>query len=291
MSKENRAGGARLRWHTLPLKFPVQYPLFHDNLSAVKNVAPLTILYSDNHLLVIDKPAGIATMGTDEGTPTIARQAALYVQQTYHKPGKAFIGIVSRIDRLVSGVLVLARTSKAASRLSEQLRQQQWGKSYLAIVEGHWPVLGPTACATPQLDSAAPSSAGNWLELVDYVAKDEAAQCMRVVDRIHHRGQLARLRVRALATVGQQSLLQVELLTGRKHQIRLQLSQHGTPIWGDVKYGARRQAGDGIGLHCQQLTLIHPTLKDTRVFRASAGTHWRKAWGQLPPQFSPWLDA
>ncbi len=243
-------------------------------------MAPLTILYSDNHLLVIDKPAGIATMGADEGTPTIARQAAAYLQHKYRKPGRAFVGVVSRIDRLVSGVLVLARTSKAASRLSEQLREQQLGKSYLAMVEGYWPVV----------DASAAAEAENWVELADYVAKDETAQRMRVVDAEHHRGQLARLRVRALASAGQLSLLQVELLTGRKHQIRLQLAQHGTPIWGDVKYGARRQAGEGIGLHCQQLTLVHPTLKDTRVFSSPPGPHWRKAWGQLPAQFSPWLD-
>ncbi len=97
---------------------------------------PLRVCFEDNHLLVVDKPAGIATMGAASGEPTMARQAAAYLKQKYGKPGNVFVGVVSRLDRLVSGVLVLARTSKAASRLSEQIRQHTTLKRYLAIVEG-----------------------------------------------------------------------------------------------------------------------------------------------------------
>lgn len=237
-------------------------------------MSQLSVIYTDNHLLVVDKPAGIATMGSPQDTTTIARQAALYLQRKYNKPGKAFVGVVSRIDRLVSGVLVLARTSKAASRISEQLRQQQVEKFYLAIVEGRWPLA---AAAT------AP-----WSELVDWVAKDEAAQRMRVVDSSHPAAQQARMRVLPLASSGDRSLLKIELLTGRKHQIRLQLAAHGTPIWGDRKYGARSPFAkhDAIALHCQQLALNHPTTKQQMVFRASPAAHWPAP----PSEFRKWFE-
>ncbi|MCA9182112.1 MAG: RluA family pseudouridine synthase [Planctomycetales bacterium] len=262
-------------------------------------VPPLSVLYSDNHLLVVDKPVGIATMGSPQETQTIARLAALYLQRKYNKPGKAFIGVVSRLDRLVSGVLLLARTSKAASRISEQLRQQSVEKFYMAIVEGRLPT--------------SPGSPAAWREVVDWVAKDESAQRMRVVDESHPQAQVARLRIQPLANSGEKSLVKIELLTGRKHQIRLQLAEQGTPIWGDTKYGARgrfvargptpnrsssgspmgtaaegRDAGNvgsGIALHCQQLSLIHPTLKHTMVFESSPLAHWP----QMPAEFEKWL--
>ncbi|MEO8269574.1 MAG: RluA family pseudouridine synthase [Aureliella sp.] len=254
-------------------------------------VPPLSVLYSDNHLLVIDKPAGIATMGSPQDSQTIARQAALYLQRKYNKPGKAFIGVVSRLDRLVSGVLVLARTSKAAARISEQLRQGRVEKLYLAIVEG-------------RLQTSSASSTV-YRELVDWVAKDESAQRMRVVDESHPQAQVARLRLQPLASSGDKTLVKIELLTGRKHQIRLQLAEQGTPIWGDKKYGARcrfvspagvqmrssaggRDAGrpsEAIALHCQQLSLLHPTLKQTMVFQSSPQTHWP----QIPADFDKWL--
>ena len=239
-------------------------------------VSKLSVIYTDNHLLVVDKPAGIATMGTPQDTTTIARQAALYLQQKYNKPGKAFVGVISRIDRLVSGVLVLARTSKAASRISEQLRQQSVEKFYLAIVEGRWPGAG-------RLDSADACS-----ELVDWVAKDERAQRMRVVDASHPAAQQARLRAQPLAVSGDRTLLKIELLTGRKHQIRLQLAERGTPIWGDQKYGARSRftKQNAIALHCQQLTLKHPTTKQSLTFRASPAGHWPAA----PAEFSGWFE-
>ncbi len=237
-------------------------------------MSKLSVIYTDNHLLVVDKPAGIATMGTPQDTTTIARQAALYLQQKYNKPGKAFVGVVSRIDRLVSGVLVLARTSKAASRISEQLRQQTVDKFYLAIVEGRWPT--------------AANSAGRWSEIVDWVAKDDRAQRMRVVDSSHPAAQQARLRVQPLAISGDRSLLKIELLTGRKHQIRLQLAEYGMPIWGDRKYGARSRfvRENAIALHCHQLVLNHPTTKQSMVFRASPAAHWPN----VPGEFHAWFE-
>ncbi len=217
---------------------------------------PLKVLFSDNHLLVVDKAAGIATMGAESGAPTLARIAADYIRQKYNKPGNAFIGVVSRLDRLVSGVLVLARTSKSASRLSDQIRRQDIGKHYVAIVEGNWAVDGKSH------------------ELVDWIAKDEAAQRMRVVNETHPGAQLAQLRARALAVENGLSLLQLELITGRKHQIRLQLAEHGTPVFGDAKYGGRRKFGEGIALHCREVTMRHPTRGEQMTFRSSPLLHW-----------------
>ncbi len=223
---------------------------------------PLNILYADNHLLVVDKPAGLSTMGSTLGEPTLARQAAEYLRHKHNKPGNAFIGVVSRLDRLVSGVLVLARTSKAASRVSEQIRQHQVDKFYMAIVEGQW----PTQLSTPN----------SWHELVDWVAKDEASHRMRVVPETKPGAQLAHMRVQCLANAHDKSLLKIELMTGRKHQIRLQLAEQGTPVWGDTKYGAARPFSPGIALHCQQLTILHPTLKQKLTFASPPTQHWTK---------------
>lgn len=227
-------------------------------------MSQLSILFEDNHLLVVDKPAGIATMGSVAGVPTVARQAAEYLRQRYNKPGNVFVGVVSRLDRLVSGTLVLARTSKAARRLSEQIRQRAVDKRYLAMVEGKLEVSG---C---------------WRHVVDFVAKDDAAQRMKIVPQIKAGAQEARLRLRVLAASSRTSLLEVELLTGRKHQIRLQLSELGYPIVGDAKYGAQRKFSPGIALHCRRLTLVHPTLGKSMAFQSDVDVHWRK---KMPSEF------
>lgn len=219
----------------------------------------LKILYEDNHLLVVDKPAGIATMGTGDDVPTVARQAAAYLKKKYHKPGKVFVGVVSRIDRLVSGVLILARTSKAASRLSEQIRNQTTSKRYLALVEGEVP--GPL---------------GQWREVENHLAKNELEQRMEVVSPTTERAQLAQLRLRPLATDASSSLVEVELRTGRKHQIRVQLSACGHPILGDRKYDSHRKFSPGIALHCYRLTVAHPTKQQAMTFE-SLPNQWRVA--------------
>lgn len=199
-------------------------------------------------------------MGSQEGVPTIARQAAEYLKQRYAKPGNVFVGVVSRIDRLVSGVLVLARTSKAAGRLSEQIRQRSVEKRYLALVEGGW-----AADDIPQ---------GKWIELSDNVAKDERMQRMKIVPETSPQAQPARLRLRPVTSQAGVTLLEVDLLTGRKHQIRLQLSHAGFPILGDSKYGSTRKFANGIALHCQRLQLTHPTKKERMTFTAPVACHW-----------------
>jgi 23S rRNA pseudouridine1911/1915/1917 synthase len=198
-------------------------------------------------------------MGTTPGTMTVARLAAQYLKKRYDKPGNVFVGVVSRLDSLVSGVLVLARTSKAASRLSKQIREHQVSKCYLALQEG---------CLER------PGESHEWRELVDYVSKDEAAHRMRAVSASAPGAQLARLRVRQIASANVISLVEIELLTGRKHQIRLQLAQSGHPVLGDTKYGSRRKFAPGIALHCQRLKIMHPTKNQPLTFTASAIHHW-----------------
>jgi 23S rRNA pseudouridine1911/1915/1917 synthase len=223
------------------------------------------ILYEDNHLLVVDKPAGVATMGAEGESETMAKLAAAYLKRKYNKPGNVFIGVVSRLDKPVSGVLVMARTSKAASRLSDQIRRQATRKRYLAWVNGK--VAG-----------------SEWFELTNYVRKNDAKQRMECFDsEASDRGgkmQLARMRALPLASDGRTSLLSVELLTGRKHQIRTQLAHYGTPILGDRKYGTDAsglywKSPNGIALHSTEVGIEHPTRKEEMIFRSSPLRLWK----------------
>lgn len=216
------------------------------------------VLFEDNHLLVIDKPAGLATVGTTDRY-SVYRWAGEYLKRKFNKPGNVFVGIVSRLDTVTSGVLVVARTSKGAARLSEQIRQSRMRKIYRAVVEGHLV-----------------SEAG---ELEDWLRKDDAAHRMRVARASHPDSQLARLRYQTLARQGSEraskSLLEIELITGRKHQIRVQLAAAGHPVWGDRKYGAKTPAvGAGIALHSAVLEFEHPTRREPLRFEAPTPATW-----------------
>lgn len=198
-----------------------------------------TVLYEDNHLLAIHKPAGMLSVGDETGDASAFDWATDYLKVKYNKPGNVFVGVVHRLDRPVSGVLLFARTSKAASRLSDQFRRRSVRKRYLALVEGR--------------------AADGLHELEDFLAKDERTNTVSVVGRGDRRGKLSRLTYACLRTHNGQSLLQVEPLTGRSHQIRVQLASRGLPIVGDVKYGARQGLGRRILLHAVELQIDHPT--------------------------------
>ena len=198
----------------------------------------LNVVYEDNHLLAVAKPAGLATMGTPSGTPTLLDLAKLYVKHRYDKPGNVYLGVISRLDAPVTGVVLLARTSKAARRLTEQFRARTVGKTYWTIVEGL--VRSPSGKCV------------NWL------VKDERHRRMHVVAKTVAGAKEARLAYRRLAKLDGLTLLEVQLETGRKHQIRLQLSHLGHPVLGDRKYGARKQFPSGIALHARTLTVAHP---------------------------------
>lgn len=217
----------------------------------------LSVLYEDNHLLVVNKPAGLATMGVAPGEESLWERGREYLKKKYAKPGNVFLGVVSRLDASVSGVIVLARTSKAAARLSEQFREGRAEKTYLALVNGSVP----------------PPPSGR---LAHWMEKDEPRQKMAVSSVARPGWKAAQLEFQRLAQLEDDTwLLKVRLLTGRKHQIRAQLAAAGWPICGDRKYGSRHTFPGGIGLHSYSLSLTHPTTKQAFKWSAPPPKAWK----------------
>ncbi len=219
----------------------------------------LDVLYEDNHLLVLNKPAGLATMGTPGGTPTLLSVAKDYIKQKYQKPGNVYLGVMSRLDAPVTGVVLLARTSKAAARLTEQFRTHVVQKIYWTLVVG-----------TPRPASGI---------YTDWLTQDERHRRMHMVDWTYSGAKEARLAYRLISSDGRLSLLEVELETGRKHQIRLQMADHGHPVVGDRKYGSELKFACGIALHARRLVVAHPVRGEALVFEAPLPKSW-------PPGFS-----
>ncbi len=217
---------------------------------------PLAVLYEDNHLLVANKPAGLPTQGAAEGEASVVTLAKDYIKQKYQKPGNVYLGVVSRLDSLVSGVLVLARTSKAAARLNDQFKSGSPEKVYWAIVESP-----PTATEG---------------ELTHWVRKNDSAHRMEIAPAGTLGAQEARLRYQTIGNERLGTLLEVRLLTGRKHQIRLQLAAIGCPIVGDRKYGSERAFLDhASALHCVRLAIHHPITGERLEFRAPPPATWK----------------
>lgn len=230
----------------------------------VPPAAPLEILYEDNHCLAVNKPAGLLTMGDQTGDRTLLDLAKDYVARKYDKPGAVFLGVVHRLDRPVSGVVLFARTSKAAARLSEQFRARTIEKTYLALVEG-----------TPRQASG---------RLIDQIAKDAGRNVSTVVDDDEGAtdGRECVLDWRRISQHGPLTLLEIRPLTGRSHQIRVQLAHAGWPIAGDAKYGARTPGQGTLALHSASLTFQHPTLKTpvtVSADRPAAWSRWLKPRG------------
>lgn len=221
------------------------------------NPPALEVLYEDNHLLAVIKPAGLATMGTPGARPTLLSMAKEYIKQRYEKPGNVYLGVMSRLDAPVSGVVLLARTSKAARRMTEQFRSHRVEKTYWAIVEGR---MKPTSGTC-----------------VDWVGQDERHRRMHIVGESLAGAKQARLSYRRLADVAGDSLLEVKPQTGRKHQIRLQLAHRGNPILGDRKYGSRRRWPAGIALHARRLVIIHPVQGRPLELEAPLPSAWASA--------------
>jgi 23S rRNA pseudouridine1911/1915/1917 synthase len=219
----------------------------------------LAILYEDNHLLAVNKPAMLPTMGVEEDRPSLLVLAKDYIKQKYQKPGNVYLGIVSRLDAPVTGVVLLAKTSKAAARLSESFRSREVEKTYLAAVEGV--PIEPAAV------------------LEHHLRKDERHRKVHVTNESAADAQVARLQYRMLASSSHMSLLEVELETGRKHQIRVQLAQIGHPIVGDRKYGGEAAFGEGIALHAHRLKLEHPVKREAIVIEAPVPAGWKRHKG------------
>jgi 23S rRNA pseudouridine1911/1915/1917 synthase len=199
----------------------------------------MTVLYEDNHIIIVSKRAGEIVQGDKTGDVPLSETVAAYLKEKYFKPGNVFVGVPHRLDRPVSGVVVLARTSKALARLNEMFRVGSVDKRYLAIVKNR-----------PQEPEG---RLENWL------VRNEKQNRSYAYDREVPNSKKAVLNYRLLASSVNYHLIEVELLTGRHHQIRCQLAKMGCPIKGDLKYGAERSNPDGsISLHAFHVTFEHP---------------------------------
>lgn len=222
------------------------------------HAAPFKVLYEDNHLLIVDKAAGILVQGDATGDIPLVELCKNYIKDKYDKPGEVFLGVVHRLDRPVTGVVVLARTSKALERMNALFRERETKKTYWAIV------------------SKAPAKSGGTL--VHWLMKDErknktTAYTTERVDTLR-----SELHYEVRASANNNFLIEVNPITGRPHQIRVQLASMGCVIRGDVKYGDKSANDDGsICLHARQLEFIHPVKKEKLVVKAPIPTHgwWR----------------
>lgn len=209
----------------------------------------LKILYEDNHIIVVEKKPNIPSQGdktNDIDMLTIVKQ---YIKEKYNKPGEVYLGLIHRLDRPVGGVMVFARTSKAAARLSEEVRDKVFKKKYLTIVDGRFEKRSDN--------------------LEDYLLKNEKNNLSKVVKEGTKNAKLARLDYEEL-TYNEEtnlSVLKINLHTGRHHQIRVQLSSRGHSIYGDQKYGTRGR-GKQIALWAYSLSLAHPITKEEMTFES-----------------------
>lgn len=195
------------------------------------------ILFEDNHLLIVNKPSGLLTLPTIEVSDSVVERGKVYIKDKYQKPGNVYLHQAHRLDKAASGIVVLAKTSKALSRLNEQIRQGDWKKTYLIRTE------------------KLPSEKSG--EFKDYIRKERFHGV--IVDEKDPYGKFAHLKYQ----VQEDGSILVDLLTGRYHQIRIQFSHRGFPICGDKRYGAKKKGRrEGIDLHHMHLRFHHPVTKE-----------------------------
>lgn len=207
----------------------------------------LKIIYEDNHIIVVEKKPNIPSQSDKTGDIDMLTIVKDYIKEKYNKPGNVYLGLVHRLDRPVGGIMIFAKTSKAASRLSNQVREKIFKKEYLAVVDGKFE-----------------QKKGS---LTDYLYKDERNNISKVVKKGKKNAKLANLDYEVLKynNVKNLSLVKINLHTGRHHQIRVQLANFNHSIFGDQKYGTRGQ-GKQIALWAYKLTIIHPITKEEMEF-------------------------
>ncbi|MCK5666292.1 MAG: RluA family pseudouridine synthase [Thiotrichaceae bacterium] len=203
----------------------------------------IEVIYEDNHLLVVNKPAGLLVQGDATGDKPLVEYGKDYIKEKYDKPGKVFLGVVHRIDRPVSGLVVFARTSKALERMNKLFHDKKVQKTYWAI--------------TKQKTRPEKGKLVNWL------IKDSSKNITKAFDEEVEGAKRAELNYRYLGTLNRHHLIEVKPKTGRPHQIRVQLAHAGCPIRGDIKYGFNQPNADAsIHLHARKLYFIHPIKKE-----------------------------
>ncbi|MCM3632979.1 MULTISPECIES: RluA family pseudouridine synthase [Paenibacillus] len=233
----------------------------------------IPILYEDNHIIVVEKPPGIPSQEDDTGDADMLTLIKDDIKLRYQKPGNVFLGLVHRLDRPVGGAMIFAKTSKAASRLSDAVRTRTFGKTYMCIVEG-----------IPVAQEA---------DLLHYIRKDSKKNQVTVFNQPVAEAKDARLSYRVIASNNGTSLVSIQLHTGRPHQIRAQMAFIGHPLLGDVKYGkAAKQRGHGtIALWSTSVTAPHPTSKEVMSFTSlpnSAEAPWSHYTAQQLQQAVHW---
>lgn len=214
----------------------------------MKDYTGFTVLYEDNHLLVVNKDAGILVQGDETGDEPLVDRCKRYIKEKYNKPGEVFLGVVHRLDRPVSGIVVLARTSKSLERMNKLFREKETHKVYWAI------------------SATRPKSEGT---LIHWLLKDEKKNKTTAYNRETPGAQRSELHYKLINERNGLFLIEVNPITGRPHQIRVQLASIGCPIKGDLKYGYPEANDDGnICLHARRLSFEHPVKKDPMNFEA-----------------------
>lgn len=202
----------------------------------------INIIYEDNHLLVVEKKPNVLVQADNTNDLDLLTILKKYLKEKYNKPGNVYLGLVHRLDRPVGGVMVFAKTSKAASRLSEQVRTHQMKKEYQAVLCG---------------------KAKEKDNLQDYLLKDEKINMVKV----DKNGKFAELDYQLIKYYDNLSLVKINLKTGRSHQIRVQFSSRNLPLWGDQRYNKNAKAGEQIALYATGLSFYHPVTKELLSFK------------------------
>lgn len=205
----------------------------------------LNVIYEDNHIIVVEKPCNVPSQADNTGDEDMITLVKKYIKEKYNKPGEVYLGLVHRLDRPVGGIMVFARTSKAASRLSESIRTKDFSKTYLAVVKGKFEEKNG--------------------RLENYLYKDEALNKSKVVSKDKHGAKFASLSYEVLEEKDDLSLVKINLETGRHHQIRVQFSNINHPLYGDQKYG-KGDMNTQIALWAYRLEFKHPTKDEIMKF-------------------------
>ena len=217
----------------------------------------IKVIFEDNHLLVVEKPVYILSQGDDTNDKDMVNLLKQYVKEKYNKPGNVYIGLVHRLDRPVGGIMVFAKTSKAASRLSDQVRTKTFKKTYRAVIHGDMNKKEDT--------------------LKDYLYKNKKTNMVSVVNKDHKEAKNAELSYKTIDRKDGFSLVEIDLKTGRPHQIRVQFASRKHPLYGDQRYGQNvNKVGQQIALWSHKLEIKHPTTKEKMEFICE------------PPKEYPW---